>query len=63
MRVGDPMGRVVVDGQSSRNIGEEETLKIRQAKTPFILIRTGERSYYRRLRKRLGWGGQPKYAG
>jgi len=62
VREGDPMGRVVIDGQASRNIGERDRLSIRKSKSPFILIRTGPRSYYRRLRKILGWGGQPKYS-
>ena len=55
-------GRVVVDGQVSRQIVTDEKVRIRKAKQPFIFIRVGLRSYYSRLRKILGWGGGPKYS-
>jgi NAD+ kinase len=61
LREKDPPGRVVVDGQVSRQIEPTERVKVRRAKRPFTLIRVGLRSYYSRLRRILGWGGGPKY--
>lgn len=61
LRKDDPPGRVVVDGQVSRQIEPTERVKVRRAKRPFTLIRVGLRSYYSRLRRILGWGGGPKY--
>ena len=60
VREGDPPGRVVVDGQAAHDIGEGDRLIVRKAKEPFQLFRVGRRSYYTRLRKMLGWGGEPK---
>ena len=62
LRENDPPGRVVVDGQVSRQIELTERVKVRRAKRPFTLIRVGLRSYYSRLRRILGWGGGPKYS-
>lgn len=62
LKEGDPPGRVVVDGQASQVIGPEDRLQVREAKTPFKIIRVVRRSYYTRLRRMLGWGGQPKYS-
>jgi len=61
IREGDPPGRVVIDGQATREIREEDRLIVKQAEKPFQLLRVGRRSYYAHLRKVLGWGGQPKY--
>ena len=61
VREGDPPGRVIVDGQEAHEIDEADRLIVRKAKHPFLLYRVGRRSYYARLRKMLGWGGQPKY--
>ena len=61
LRDDDPVGRVVVDGQVSGVLDLEHTLRVREAKEPFPLIRVGVRSHYSRLRKMLGWGGRPKY--
>ena len=61
IREGDPPGRVVIDGQADHEIREGDRLIVNQADKPFQLLRVGRRSYYTRLRKMLGWGGQPKY--
>ena len=61
MREGDLPGRVVVDGQSACTLGENDRLSVRQSKTPFRLLKVARRSYYSRLRRMLGWGGQPRY--
>ena len=55
-------GLVIVDGQSRHAIGAGDELVVKEAKVPFPLIRVGLRSHYSRLRRRLGWGGRPKYA-
>ncbi|MHC4959785.1 MAG: NAD(+)/NADH kinase [Planctomycetota bacterium] len=62
LREGDPPGRVVVDGQSVCTIGQDDHLIVSESKTPFRLLKVTRRSYYSRLRRMLGWGGQPKYA-
>jgi NAD+ kinase len=62
LRETDPPGRVVVDGQVSRQMEPSERVRVRRAKRPFTLIRVGLRSYYSRLRRILGWGGGPKYS-
>ncbi len=63
IREGDTPGRVVIDGQVHYEIREGDRLIVNQADKPFQLLRVGRRSYYTRLRKMLGWGGQPKYQG
>lgn len=60
LRPSDPAGRVVLDGQISRELGLEERVFVRDAKSPFVLIRLGVRSHYARLRRMLGWGSRPK---
>ncbi len=55
-------GRVVVDGQVSREFGAAERALVRRAERPFVFIRLGLLSYYGRLRRILGWGGGPRYA-
>ena len=60
-RKDDPPGRVVLDGQQSREIAPDEVVRIRRAEKPFVFIRVGVRSYFARMRRLLGWGGAPKY--
>ncbi|HEX5137309.1 MAG TPA: NAD(+)/NADH kinase [Planctomycetota bacterium] len=55
-------GRVVVDGQVSRQFEAAEQVHVRRAEKPFVFIRLGLVSYYGRLRRILGWGGGPRYA-
>ena len=62
LRDEDHVGRVIVDGQVSRQIATDDKVKVRKAKDPFLFIRVGLRSYYSRLRRTLGWGGGPKYS-
>jgi len=59
LRDEDPMGRVVVDGQVSRQFEPGDIVKVTRAKRPFVFIRVGLRSYYSRLRRILGWGRGP----
>ncbi|MHC4930848.1 MAG: NAD(+)/NADH kinase [Planctomycetota bacterium] len=63
LREGDPAGLVLVDGRRVSKIEGKERLRIRQATHPFLIMRVGLRSYYGRLRRILGWGGQPRYSG
>ncbi len=60
LRPDDPAGRVVLDGQVSRELGLEDRLVVRAANTPFRFVRLGVRSHYARLRRMLGWGSRPK---
>jgi len=62
LRKDDPDGRVIVDGQVSREIGAGARMIVEAAEVPFTLIRVGMRSHYARLRRILGWGGRPKYS-
>ncbi len=59
----DPGGRVVIDGQLSRQIDHGDRLEVCESPVPFTFIRVGIRSHYSRLRRMLGWGGRPKYQG
>ena len=62
LRERDPPGRVVVDGQVQCSFHGKDRVTVQRADTPFLLVRVGDKSYYSRLRRILGWGGQPKYA-
>jgi NAD+ kinase len=52
----DPAGRVVVDGQVSREFRDPDVVRIGKAPHPFVFIRVGIRSQFKRMRRLLGWG-------
>ncbi len=49
---------VVVDGRSKGVLVAGDRLRIRRAAPKFLLIEAPRHSYYRTLRKKLGWGGR-----
>ena len=54
---------VVVDGRSKGVLVAGDRLRIRRAAPKFLLIEAPRHSYYRTLRKKLGWGGRIRPAG
>jgi NAD+ kinase len=50
---------VTVDGQVGTTFAEGEVLEVRRAGRPVLLVRFSGTTYYGRLRKKLGWGGDP----
>ena len=54
---------VTVDGQVGATLGTSETLVVRRAPRSVILVRFPEMNFFTRMRKKLGWGLPPDYAG
>ena len=54
---------VTVDGQVGATLGTSETLMVRRASRSVILVRFPEMTFFTRMRKKLGWGLPPDYAG
>ena len=48
---------ITVDGQVGTNFGPGETLSIRRADNPVLLVRFPETTFFSRLRRKLAWGG------
>lgn len=51
---------VTVDGQVGSRFGMDETLRVRRAGRPILIIRFPNTSFFSTLRKKLGWGGLPE---
>ncbi len=51
---------LVVDGIQVAQVGPGDVIEVRAAPVRFRLIQLRGRSYYRRLREKLGWGGDPR---
>jgi NAD+ kinase len=52
---------VVIDGQVHRPLREGDVVEVRRAAVTFKLARVSGLSYYATLRRKLDWGGQPRY--
>jgi NAD+ kinase len=52
---------VVIDGQVHRPLHEGDVVEVRRAPVTFKLARVSGHSYYAMLRRKLNWGGQPRY--
>ncbi|QGJ69088.1 NAD kinase [Planctomycetales bacterium 10988] len=52
---------LVADGQIVIPLGPEDRVRVTQAKACFQMIEVGGQTYYRTLRDKLGWRGQPNY--
>lgn len=63
LRLAEPttQGLASVDGQEHHEIGPDGGIEVTKAETSFPLIRVGLHGYYRRLRKMMGWGLEPRY--
>ena len=53
--------QVVIDGQIRRPVQPGDRIEVRRSETTFKLARIPGFSFYSTLRKKLGWGGQPRY--
>jgi NAD+ kinase len=52
---------LVIDGQIKEPISPGDQIVMRRAAVTFPLVRVPGHSYYATLRRKLGWGGQPRY--
>lgn len=48
---------VTIDGQVGTTFGESETLVVRRAENPVLVVRFPGTTFFARLRRKLGWGG------
>jgi NAD+ kinase len=51
---------VTVDGQVGTQLIPGETLVVRRAAKPVLIIRQPGNSFFERMRAKLGWGGSPE---
>jgi NAD+ kinase len=51
---------VTVDGQVGTTFAAGETLEVRRAGRPVLIVRFPGTTYFARLRHKLGWGGRPQ---
>jgi NAD+ kinase len=51
---------VTVDGQVGTELVPGETLVVRRAEKPVLIIRLPGTSFFERMRVKLGWGGLPE---
>ena len=61
MIVHQPGATLVVDGQIQVPLSNGDKVTVRSAPVTFGLVKIHGHSYYRRLREKLTWGGQPIY--
>ena len=61
LNVRQPGATLVVDGQLQRPLSAGQRVLVRAAPITFRLVKIPGHSYYRRLREKLTWGGQPIY--
>ncbi len=52
---------LIVDGQVQTPLDNGDSVTVRSAPVTFGLVKLPGHSYYRRLREKLSWGGQPVY--
>ena len=50
---------VIVDGERRWRLGPEDLLLVRKAKRPLLVVSSPWKSYFRILRAKLHWGGDP----
>ncbi|MFM7107179.1 MAG: NAD(+)/NADH kinase [Planctomycetaceae bacterium] len=53
----------VVDGRLVTPLQPGDVVRVRRAEPRFTLVETARHGYYRTLRDKLGWGGDPRAAG
>ena len=51
---------VTIDGQVGATVPPHDTLIIRRAEAPVLLVRFTEVTFFSRMRRKLGWGGLPE---
>lgn len=52
---------LTVDGQINEVLDDGDLVRVRRAPAPLKLIQTGRNAYFRTLRNKLDWRGQPRY--
>jgi NAD+ kinase len=52
---------LTVDGQVNKVLEDGDVVRVSRAPVPLKLIQTGRNSYFRTLRNKLDWRGQPRY--
>jgi NAD+ kinase len=48
---------VTVDGQVGTTFASGDTLTVRRAERPVLVVRFRDGSFFARMRRKLGWGG------
>lgn len=58
-KLADPAGKVkvIVDGRSVWNLGQDDMLEVERAENPLMLFRSPLKGYFEILRNKLNWGG------
>ena len=51
---------VTIDGQVGATFAPGETLSVRRADRPVLVVRFRDGSFFARMRRKLGWGGLPE---
>lgn len=51
---------VTIDGQVGATVPPGDTLVVRRAEAPVLLVRFDEITFFSRMRRKLGWGGLPE---
>ena len=59
----NPGSACVVDGRPVAPLEPGDIVRVRRAEPRFTLVETARHGYYRTLRDKLGWGGDPRAAG
>jgi NAD+ kinase len=54
---------VVMDGQTTTEVGERHRILVRKAPVHFSLVKVPGRDYFQTLREKLHWGTPPRYRG
>lgn len=51
---------VTIDGQVGATVPPHDTLVVRRAEAPVLIVRFADVTFFSRMRRKLGWGGLPE---
>jgi NAD+ kinase len=51
---------VTIDGQVGATVPPHDTLVVRRAEAPVLIVRFHDVTFFSRMRRKLGWGGLPE---
>jgi NAD+ kinase len=51
---------VTIDGQVGATVPPGDTLIVRRADAPVLIVRFSDVTFFSRMRRKLGWGGLPE---
>ena len=51
---------VTIDGQVGATVPPHDTLVVRRAEAPVLIVRFSDVTFFSRMRRKLGWGGLPE---